>query len=115
MAAMHRRPLVLLAASAVSVAGLGGQIAASAATVKTVTVKDIAFSPRSLSISKGSTVRFAFRDGTTTHNVTSIASRRFKAIGNRSAGSQSRTFNRAGTYRYECTLHPGMTGRIRVR
>lgn len=111
---MNWRPMVLLAVSAVAVAGLGGQTGASAAAVRTVTVKNIAFSPRSLSISKGTTVRFAFRDGTTTHNVTSIGRRRFKAIGNRSAGSQSRTFTRAGTFRYECTLHPGMTGRISV-
>jgi plastocyanin len=114
MAAMNRRPLALLTVSVVSAAALGGQVAASAATVRTVTLKNIAFSPKSLSISKGSTVRFAFRDGSTTHNVTSIGSRRFKTIGNRSSGSQSRTFTRAGTYRYECTLHPGMTGRISV-
>lgn len=111
---MDRRPLALLAATAVSVGALGGQIAATAATVKTVTVKNVAFYPRSLSISKGSTVRFAFRDVSTTHNVVSTAGRRFKAIGNRSSGSSSRTFTRAGTYRYECTLHPGMTGRISV-
>jgi len=27
----------------------------------------------------------------------------------------ARTFSRAGTYRFACTLHPGMTGRIVVR
>jgi plastocyanin len=113
MAAMNRRPLALLTASVVSVAALGGQLA-SAATVKTVTLKNIAFSPKSLSIAKGSTVRFAFRDGTTTHNVTSVGGKRFETIGDRSHGAQSRTFTRAGTYRYECTLHPGMTGRISV-
>jgi plastocyanin len=65
-------------------------------------------------VSKGSTVRFAFRDATTTHDVRNIGGRRFKSIGNRCTGSRSRTFTRAGTYRYECTLHPGMTGRISV-
>jgi plastocyanin len=113
MAAMNSRPLALLTATVVSVAALG-QVAASAATVKTVTLKNIAFSPKSLSIARGSTVKFVFRDGTTTHNVTSVAGRRFKTIGDRSSGSQSRAFTRAGTYRYECTLHPGMTGRITV-
>jgi plastocyanin len=88
---------------------------ASAAATKTVTLKDIAFSPASLKVAKGARVTFAFRDGTTVHNVTSTGARRFKTISNRSTGSLSRTFSHAGTYRFECTLHPGMTGRIVVR
>lgn len=112
---MNRRPIALLTVSAVALAGLGGQVASSgAAAGRTVTLKNIAFSPKSLSISKGTTVTFAFRDGTTAHNVTSVGSKRFKTISTRSSGTQKRTFTTAGTYRYECTLHPGMTGRIIV-
>ena len=88
---------------------------ASAAATRTVTLKDIAFSPASLKVAKGTKVTFAFRDGTTVHNVTSTGAKRFTTISNRSKGSLSRTFTRAGTYRYACTLHPGMTGRIVVR
>lgn len=99
--------------AAVSVAGVTG--VAGAAGSKTVSLKDIATSPKSLSISKGTKVIFAFRDEGTTHNVKSTGSKRFTTIGNRTSGSPSRTFSRAGTYRYECTLHPGMTGRITVR
>jgi len=108
----HRtlRPLLGLAL-ATALVSVGG---ASAATTKTVTLKAIAFHPASLKVAKGTTVRFAFRDGATMHNVTSTGSKRFKTISNRSAGTQSRTFNSAGTYRYQCTLHPGMTGRIVV-
>jgi plastocyanin len=113
---MTKRPMALLAATAISAAAFGGTVAASnAAGGKTVTLKNIAFSPKSLSVSKGSVVTFAFRDGSTTHNVVSVGSKRFKTISNRSAGSQRRTFTRAGTYRYQCTLHPGMSGRIVVR
>jgi len=99
--------------AAVSVAGVTG--VAGAAGSKTVSLKDIATSPKSLSISKGTKVIFALRDEGTTHNVKSTGSKRFTTIGNRTSGSPSRTFSRAGTYRYECTLHPGMTGRITVR
>ena len=111
---MNTRPLALLATVLASAAALGGQIAASGAASRTVTLKNIAFSPKSLSVSKGSKVTFAFRDDGTTHNVKSSGSKRFKSIGNRSAGSVARTFSRAGTYRYSCTLHPGMSGRIVV-
>jgi len=99
----------LAVVAAVSTAGM-----AQASGTKTVTLKNIAFSPKSLKIAKGTKVTFAFRDGITTHNVTSTPSKRFKTIGDRSSGSVSRTFHSAGTYRYECTLHPGMTGRIVV-
>jgi plastocyanin len=88
---------------------------ASAAATRTVTLKDIAFSPASLKVSRGTKVTFAFRDATTVHNVTSTGAKRFKTISNRSTGSLSRTFQRSGTYRFQCTLHPGMTGRIVVR
>ena len=102
-----------LVAAVVVVAGVAG--VASGAASKTVTLKNIAFAPKTLSISKGTRVIFAFRDDGTTHNVTSIGSRHFTTIRDRKTGSPSRTFSRAGTYRYECTLHPGMTGRITVR
>jgi plastocyanin len=42
-------------------------------------------------------------------------SRRFKSIADRSTGSVGRKFARAGVYRYACTLHPGMTGKLTVR
>ena len=96
-------------------AALGGQIAASGAASRTVTLKNIAFSPKKLSISKGSKVTFTFQDEDTEHNVMSSGAKRFKSIGGRTSGSQARTFSRAGTYRYSCTLHPGMSGRIVVR
>lgn len=101
-----------LAATIVPVAGVAG---AGAAGSKTVTLQDIAFGPKSITVSKGTRVTFAFRDDGTTHNVTSVGGKRFTTISDRASGSPSRTFSRTGTYRFECTLHPGMTGRITVR
>jgi plastocyanin len=111
---MHRRSLTLLAICAISVAALGSPIA-SAAGAKSVTLKRIAFSPGNLAVSRATTVTFRFRDGTTAHNVTSTGSRRFRSIADRSKGSVARTFARVGVYRYACTLHPGMTGKLTVR
>lgn len=111
---MTKRPTALLSTLVVAAAALGGHVAASGAAGKTVTLKNIAFSPKKLTVSKGAKVTFAFRDAGTAHNVVSGGSRRFKTIATRSSGSVSRTFSRAGTYRYSCTLHPGMSGRIVV-
>ncbi len=111
---MNKRLTALLTVPVIA-AALGGQVASSGAASKTVTLKNIAFSPKKLSVHKGTKVTFAFRDGSTTHNVTSTGKKRFKTVSNRSSGSVSRTFKRAGTYTYACTLHPGMTGRIVVR
>jgi len=101
---------LVLAATFVPASGVAG-----AAGSKSVTLKDVVFAPKSISVAKGTRVTFAFQDEDTAHNVTSMGRRRFKAIGDRTSGSPSRTFTRSGTYRYECTLHPGMTGRITVR
>jgi plastocyanin len=112
---MRRLRLLAIAGLALGAAAPAVTTAAGAAATRTVTLKDISFSPRSLTVSGGTTVTFAFRDNGTTHDVTSTAGRRFKTIAARSAGSVRRTFRRTGTYRYACTLHPGMTGRITVR
>jgi plastocyanin len=91
-----------------------GSVAGAAGT-KTVTLKDIAFSPSRLSVPKGTTVTFSWKDDGTRHNVTSIGRKRFKTISDRTSGERSVRFGKAGTYQYECTLHPGMSGRITVR
>ena len=99
-----------LAAAVVPVSGV-----AVAAGAKTVTLKDIAFSPARLTVARGTTVTFSWKDDGTRHNVTSIGRKRFKTIGDRTSGERQVRFGRAGTYQYECTLHPGMSGRITVR
>lgn len=112
---VSRRVIAVLAACLISMAALVGQVAMSEAGSRTVALKDLAFSPKRVSINKGSTVKFQFLEPDTDHNVTSVGSKRFKTIANRTTGTVKRTFTRGGIYRYECTLHPGMTGRITVR
>jgi len=105
----------VLAICLISMAALVGQVAMSEAGSRTVVLKDLAFSPKRVSINRGSTIKFRFLEPDTDHNVTSIGSKRFKTIQNRTTGTVRRTFTRGGIYRYECTLHPGMTGRVTVR
>lgn len=83
--------------------------ALSAASTHAVAVKDDFFSPARLSVHKGDRVTWRWR-GDSAHNVvgdgwSSPTMRR---------GAYSRTFRRAGTYRYVCTLHRRMGGWIIV-
>jgi plastocyanin len=68
------------------------------------------FSPRSLSISRGDTVRWSWR-GSVAHNV---AGRGFRS---RTANrlTYSHTFRRAGTYRVICQIHVGLGQRMTIR
>lgn len=88
---------------------------AGAAASRTVVIKDFAFKPSALTVSKGTTVTWRFSDGTTRHNVISKGTRRFKRSAVKSTGTHRVTFRTAGLYRYVCSLHPSMKGSVRVR
>lgn len=87
---------------------------AVAATTRTVTIKNIAFSKPTVRIAKGDTVRWLFRDSPSSHNVTSRGTRRFRSSASKLTGSYSVRFTKSGTYRYVCTIHPNMTGKVVV-
>jgi plastocyanin len=71
------------------------------------------FDPNAVDMAAGGTVNFNWSG--VTHNVTwqsppvSLAN-----VGDRSSGTVSFTLNTAGTYNFQCTLHPGMSGTITV-
>jgi plastocyanin len=112
-----RKPGILLAAlavaSAMAMIPAGAFGGARAASGHTVTLKEIAFHPASLSIRRGDSVTWLWRDGGTEHNVTSAG------FHSRTQGRGSYTvkFTRRGTFSYRCTIHValGMRGKIVVR
>jgi plastocyanin len=112
---MSRRTLSLVTGLALAGAVIPAAGVAGAGRPRTVALQDIAFRPSRLAIAAGTTVRFSWRDDGTRHNVRSVGKPRFRSLGDRTSGDRSVRFATAGTYRYECTLHPGMTGRITVR
>ena len=76
----------------------------------------LAFSPNPLTINSGESVTFAF--GPVAHNVffdTPGAATPADIPGINSSVSVERTFTTPGTYRFHCTIHPGMAGSIVVR
>src|SRR4051812_48848421 len=73
----------------------------------TVSIKNMAFSPATLSITTGTTVTWVNNDGTT-HTVT--ADDLSFSSGNIIPGqSFTHTFSNAGTATYHCSIHPMMT------
>ena len=106
-----KRAIVVLLAAAVAVIGV--QALPSLAATRSVTVGDNFFKPTTLTVSKGTTVRWVWK-GSSIHNVTRSRGPAFKKCGNRSSGSCSRTLRSAGTYRLLCTIH-GFRMKIVVR
>ena len=72
------------------------------------------FVPGAVSIVRGGTVTWT-NSSAELHNVTFEGSGAPAHIGDHASGSSSRTFNSTGTFGYECTNHPGMTGTVTVQ
>ncbi|MFO7935946.1 MAG: cupredoxin domain-containing protein [Bacteroidales bacterium] len=76
-----------------------------------VWMQNIAFVPETLTVAAGTTVSWINKDDVL-HNVTAEG---FTSSTNLGEGeTYSYTFDQAGTFDYECTLHPGMEGTIVV-
>jgi uncharacterized protein YjdB len=70
------------------------------------------FSPATIDIARLGTVNFAF--AATTHNVTFGTAGAPANIPNTAGATVARTFNLAGSFTYQCTIHAGMTGTVIV-
>ena len=107
---------LLLVLTFTLVACQSGSAASSAANappvrgVTTVDAKDLKFQPPAIEVKPGTEVTWRFVDGSAPHNV--------KGDGfvskTQSRGTFSHRFTQAGEYRYTCTLHAGMNGRVVV-
>ena len=78
---------------------------------KRVGVRGLKFSPKTVTVKRGTTVRWSW-SGSIPHNVVG------KGFKSKTAGKVtfSRKFSKKGTYKYVCTIHKaqGMKGTVKV-
>jgi plastocyanin len=83
-----------------------------------VSMKNIQFNPKSLSVAKGTTVTWT-NDDSMNHDVTKTGGpgpQFASGSGNLAQGATyKQTLSTPGTIKYVCTVHPGMTGTINVK
>jgi plastocyanin len=78
-----------------------------------VTMKGIAFNPAEITIKAGDTVTWT-NDDSVGHDVTADAFKSGAAGGIGTGDTFEHTFDKAGTFDYVCTVHPGMEGTVKV-
>jgi plastocyanin len=79
-----------------------------------VSMKDIEFNPGTLTIKAGQTVTWV-NDDSVGHDVTGDDFESGDAGGMNGGDTYDHTFNKAGTYPYVCSVHPGMKGTVKVK
>jgi plastocyanin len=102
-----RRVGIRLAVTAVMFSSLGRAYADDT----TITIDNFTFAPAELTVKVGTTVTWKNHDDIP-HMIVSAGKFRSKALD--TDDSYSFTFTAAGAYAYFCSLHPHMTGTIKV-
>ncbi|HEX6696994.1 MAG TPA: plastocyanin/azurin family copper-binding protein [Solirubrobacteraceae bacterium] len=128
---MRRILLALGAVVALAAAGCGGSNSSStssgsssSASTSTaaasssgggvaIKMQNIAFDPKAVTVKVGQKVTWT-NDDTVDHNVTSQSGETIKSDNFGKGGTFSFTPTKAGTIKYVCTIHPGMTATLTV-
>ena len=79
-----------------------------------VTMKDIKFHPSKVTIKKGQTVVWTNEDSVG-HDVTSDGFKSGDPGGIDNGQTFQHKFPKKGAYKYQCSVHPGMTGEVVVK
>ena len=112
---LHIAMLAILLAS--QIAGHGPNTSAAAQDAKPapaeVKIDNFSFTPPTITVPAGTTVRWTNRDDIPHTVVSDDQSFKSKAMDTDEAFSQ--TFTKPGTYSYFCSIHPHMTGKVVVQ
>lgn len=84
------------------------------ATTNTVEIKGFAFNPSTITVTKGTTVKWTHNDGAPHTVTTTSAPVDFDSGRMNKGGTFSQIFDTAGTYEYYCSIHPSMKGKVIV-
>jgi plastocyanin len=101
----------LVAAACSTGTGPVAQAQSSSAQSKPIAVRSLKFEPSKLTVKVGTKVNWLWREKIA-HNIVFKDKKYSSKVQNK--GSFSTTFDKAGTFKYQCTLHPGMKGEIIV-
>ena len=97
--------------------GGGGSTSTSSAASSgggvTIKMQNIQFAPKDTTVKVGQKVTWT-NDDSTDHNVTADSGGDFKSKDFGKGSTFEFTPDKAGTIKYECTLHPGMTATLNV-
>lgn len=104
----------LIAGAAVLAAAVA-VVPAHAASTKTVSVSNNAFSPATVSIKKGDSVTWRWTQGGVGHNVTPAKGGAGSKTTSKKGYTFTKKFTKAGTYTYVCTIHSSMKSTVKVR
>ena len=124
---MRRTVLLLGAVVVLAAAGCGGNddggssssststpAASSSGGAVAIKMQNIAFDPKAVTVKVGQKITWT-NDDSTDHNVTADSGADFKSDNLGKDGTFEFTPDKAGTIKYECTIHPGMTATLTVQ
>ena len=74
-------------------------------------LKNLKFTPSKATVAKGAKVNFIWKEKVA-HNIVVDSTHKSPT---QNKGVWTTTFTKTGTYKYKCTLHPGMNGEITVK
>jgi plastocyanin len=97
-----------------STSGGGGASGQGAGGSVAVTMQNIAFSPKTITVKVGQKITWTNEDSVP-HNVLSKSGEKISSPTFTKGGTFSFTPTKAGTISYVCTIHPGMEGTIVVQ
>lgn len=86
----------------------------SGGDTSTVSIVDFGFTPSSITVSAGTTVKWT-NTGAARHTVTSDSGSELGSGNLSPNGTYSHTFGAKGTFSYHCAIHPSMVGSVTVQ
>ena len=116
----HRMSLRVLAfiVGAIMAAGTGtevGHLVANAATPYAVVIHDFSFAPPTLTVAPGTEVTWTNQDNEPHRVVNAADPKLFQSAALDTNDKYSFKFDKEGTYRYFCSIHPRMNGTVVVK